>query len=57
VLLETPTIWPKEKNNEGRGSLQWYYTNIMMMKCAVSEIIFNFFSYLLICTYMLFDGA
>ena len=27
------------------------------MKFAVSEIIFNFFSYLLICTYMLYVGA
>ena len=47
----------RKKKYEGRGSLQWYYTNIMIMKCAVSEIIFNFFSYLLICTYMLYDGV
>jgi hypothetical protein len=27
------------------------------MKCAVSEIIFNLFSYLLICTYMVYIDA
>ena len=41
VVRKPPPFGQKKKKYEGRGSLQWYYSNIMIMKCVVCEIIFT----------------